>query len=231
MRSAKAIFMKQARDTFKNRMVLIQFIIFPIMAFVMTELIAKADETIPNNMFVTMFAAMFIGMAPLVMTNTAIAEDKEHKSLRFLVMAGVKPYEYLLGIGGFILLASAVVSVIFGLIGDFSAMEFVKFISVLLVGSVASALLGATIGIYSNNQQAATAIGTPIFMILSFSPMIAQFNTFVASITSVFYTQQVNMLVGDFSMDITKPYLIILANIMVLLALFIWSYRKKGLRG
>jgi ABC-2 type transport system permease protein len=230
MRSAKAIFIKQMQDTLKNRMVLIQFIIFPVMAFIMTELVAKADASIPNSMFVTMFAAMFVGMAPLVMTNTAIAEDKEHKSLRFLVMAGVKPYEYLLGIGGFVLLICSIVSVVFGLIGGFVGMEFVKFVSVLIVGSVASALLGSTIGILSKNQQAATAIGTPVFMILAFSPMIANFNETIAKVARVFYTQQVNVIVNDFSTGMLTPFLIILANIIVLTILFVLVYKKKGLK-
>lgn len=230
MRSAKAIFIKQLRDTLKNRMVLIQFIMFPAMAFIMTELIAKANEDIPNSMFVLMFAAMFVGMTPLVMANTAIAEDKEHKSLRFLVMAGVKPYEYLLGIGGFVLLICTIVSIIFGLIGGFEGLMFVKFISILILGSIASTILGATIGILSKNQQAATALSTPIFMILAFTPMIASFNTTIEKIAGIFYTQQVNILVNDFSAGLTKPLLIILTNMAILLILFIIAYKKKGLK-
>ncbi|MDR0928331.1 MAG: ABC transporter permease [Oscillospiraceae bacterium] len=229
MKSASAIFGKQLRDTFKNRMVLIQFIVFPMMAFLMTELVAKADDTIPNSMFVTMFAAMFVGMTPLMM-NAAIAEDREHKSLRFLIMAGVKPWEYLLGIGGFVLLMSSLVSVIFGLISGFAGMELIRLIAVLIIGSIASALLGATIGIASKNQQAATALGTPVFMVLAFSPMIAQFNETVEKVASVFYTQQVNILVNNASANALKPFLIIAANIAVLVILFMAVYKKKGLK-
>jgi len=230
MRSAKAVFIKQLRDTFKNRMMLVQFIIFPIMAMIMTELVAKADSEIPDTIFVTMFAAVFVGMTPLSMTNTAIAEDREHKSLRFLVMAGVKPYEYLAGVGGLVLLICALVSVVFGLIGGFVGMQLVYFVAVLILGSIASTLLGATIGMLSKNQQAATAIGTPVFMTLSFLPMIAQFNETVEKVASVLYTQQVNILVHDFSMNSTKPFLIIMANIVILIALFALAYQKKGLK-
>ena len=231
MNSARAIFIKQLRDTLKNRMVLLQFIVLPIMALAMTELVAKASDTIPDTMFVTMFAAMFVGMTPLVMANTIIAEDRERKSLRFLVMAGVKPYEYLLGIGGFVLLVCSLISVVFGLIGGFSGLDFVKFIAVLVLGAAASALLGSAIGILSRNQQAAAAVGTPVFMVLAFTPMIAQFNTSAARFASVLYTQQVNLLVNDFSLGAAKPFLIILANIAVLAALFALVYNKKGLRG
>jgi len=230
MRSARAVFIKQLRDTFKNRMMLVQFIIFPIMAMILTELVAKADSEIPDSIFVTMFAAMFVGMTPLSMTNTAIAEDREHKSLRFLVMAGVKPYEYLTGVGGFVMLICSLVSVVFGLIGGFEGIQLVQFVAVLMLGSVASTLLGATIGMLSKNQQAATAIGTPVFMVLSFVPMIAQFNQTVEAVAGILYTQQVNILVNDLSINATKPFLIIMANIVVLIALFTLAYQKKGLK-
>ncbi|MDR0983644.1 MAG: ABC transporter permease [Ruminococcus sp.] len=229
MRSAKAIFNKQLRDTFKNRMVLVQFFIFPIMAFIMTELVAKSDDTIPNNIFVTMFGAMFVGMMPLMTSAVAIAEDREHKSLRFLIMAGVKPWEYLFGIAGFFLLLSSIASVIFGLIGGFKGIEFFKFLIVLIIGAVASTILGAVIGIISKNQQAATALGMPVAMVFAFCPMISEFDKTVEKVSSIFYTQQINILVNDFSVSMMKPFLIIAANVVVFAILFIIVYSKKGI--
>jgi len=234
MRSAKAIFVKQMRDTRKNPMVLIQFILFPVITFIMTVMVAMPTDDIPNNIFLSMFAGMFAGMGPLVATAGAIAEDREKKSLRFLVMAGVKPHEYLLGIGGFILLVSAVVSVFFGLIGliaGFSVIELINCILILLLGSATSILLGAAIGILSKNQQTATSISVPVFMVLSFVPMIGQFNDTVAKAAGILYTQQISVIVNDFSAPIVKPILIILANFVVFTALFILAYKKKGLKG
>ena len=231
MKSIKAIFIKQMRDALKNPAVLIQFFLFPIMALIMTELVAKPNDEIPTSMFVTMFASMAAGMTPLVMTSGAIAEDRERKSLRFLVMAGVKPHEYLMGVSGFVLLVSLITSVAFGLIGEFRGVGFIIFVSVLFIGSAASSMLGASIGIFSKNQQASVATSTPVFLVLSFSPMISMFNETIAKITSVFYTQQINTVVNDFSTDLTKPLIIIAANIAVLLILFILAYKKKGLKG
>jgi len=178
-----------------------------------------------------MFAAMFAGMTPLMMTNSAIAEDKEHKSLRFLVMAGVKPSQYMLGIGGFVLLSCSLVAVVFGLIGEFSGFELVKFVFILILGSVASVVIGATVGIFSKNQQAATAIGTPVFMILAFLPMLSIFNDTIRDIANPLYTQQVRMIVNESDMSITtEPLLIILANIAVAFILFVLAYKKRGLK-
>ena len=231
MRSISAIFMKQMRDMVKNRAVLIEIIVFPVLAFILTELVAKPDETIPNSMFIIMFASIFTGMILLMRSAGTIAEDREHKSLRFLVMAGVRPYEYLLGSGGTILVTGAVVSAVFGILGGFSSIEFKIFMAVMMLGTVASMLLGAVIGILSKNQQAASGLGMPIAMILGFSPMISMFNETAKRIFGVFYTLQMDRVVNDFSADHTAPFLIILANIAVLLALFVLAYRRKGLRG
>jgi len=225
------MFKKQFLDTMKNRLILIQFIIMPVMAFLLTELVAKGSDEIPDSMFVTMFAAIFVGMGPLLTTSGAIAEDRERKSLRFLVMAGVRQHEYLLGVGGFVLLVCTIISVFFGLIGGFQGAELIKFILILIFGSATSIVLGATIGIFSKNQQAATAISVPVFMIFAFCPMIAQFNESVERIASVLYTQQINAIVNDISMSVLKPYLIILANLAVFAVLFSLAYKQKGLKG
>lgn len=230
MRSAKTIFLKQTKDMFKNPMVLIQFIIYPAVAIIMTELVAKSNNDIPNNMFITMMAAIFAGMGLVTATAGVISEDIERKSLRFLVMAGVKPYEYLLGTGGFFLLAGVVVSLVFGLTGDFTGTEFAKFLTVMITGTAASIVLGAAIGMLSKNQQAATAISMPIAVIFGFTPMIANFNETVGKAAGFLYTQQLNVIVNDFSANFTKAIMVIGVNIAILTILFVLAYKKKGLK-
>lgn len=231
MRSAKTIFIKQAKDMSKNPVVLVQFIIYPAVAFIMTELIGKSNEDIPNNMFITMMAAVFAGMGLITSTADVISEDIERKSLRFLVMAGVKPHEYLIGTGGFFLLAGTVVSIVFGLIGDFTGTEFAKFLTVMITGTAASIVLGAAIGILSKNRQAATAVGMPVAIILGFTPMIANFDKTIEKAAGLLYTQQINVIVNDFSANFAKAITVIGVNIAILTILFVLAYKKKGLKG
>jgi len=230
MRIIKAIFAKQAKDMLKNPMVLVMFIIFPAVAFIMTHLI-DIDDLPSNNMFVTIMAAVFAGMGLITSAAEVISEDIERKSLRFLVIAGVKPYQYLIGIGGFLLVAGTVTSVVFALIGDFSATEIMKFLAIMVSGVAASILLGATVGIYAKNRQAATSLGMPVAVLVGFTPMIASFNETVAKFAGFMYTQQINVIVNDFSVSIWKPLLVIASNIAVLTILFVIAYRKKGLKG
>ncbi|MCL2518838.1 MAG: ABC transporter permease [Oscillospiraceae bacterium] len=231
MRIIKAIFTKQAKDVMKSPMALVMFFTFPAVALLMTIFVAGSNDDIPQNMFVTMMAAIFAGMGLITSVSDAIAEDIERKCLRFLVIAGVKPHQYLIGTGCFYLLAGTVTSVVFALIGDFTFIETMKFLAIMVSGVAASILLGATIGIYSKNRQSATALAMPASVLVGFTPMLAAFNETIEKFAGILYTQQINVIVNDFSVSIWKPLLVILANIVVLLVLFIVAYTKKGLKG
>ena len=230
MRIIKAVFTKQAKDMIKNPAILIQFIIFPVVAFLMTIFVARSNDDIPNNMFVTMMASIFAGMGLITSMTGIIAEDIERKSLRFLILAGVKPHQYLLGVGGFIMFAGSVTSVIFALVGDFTGTEIAKFLAVMILGVAASVILGATIAMLSKNTQAAGGLAMPVAVIIGFTPMIANFNETVEKFAVILYTQQINTIVNDFTVSPFKPLLIIALNIAVLSVLFIIAYKKKGLK-
>ena len=230
MRSIKAIFTKQAKDLIKSPMALVLFLVFPAVALIMTQLIDVEDFP-NNNLFVTMMAAIFAGMGLITAVADSIAEDIERKSLRFLVIAGVKPHQYLIGTGGFYLLAGTVTSVVFALIGDFTMQETLKFLAIMVSGVASSILLGATVGMYAGSRQKATALGMPVALLVGFTPMIAAFNETVERFAGFLYTQQINVIVNDFSVSLYRPLLVIAANIVVLTVLFVIAYKKRGLKG
>src|SRR5262245_16497524 len=229
MRSIKAVFEKQVRDMIKNKAVLIQFVVFPLVALVFTLLIARPDEHIEDGMFVAMMAAAFAGMTLVLTSSAVIAEEKEEGSLRFLMMAGVKPHQYLLGIIAAFLVFAVLTALLFAAVGQMWGMDLLTFVVVMTLGSAASMVVGATIGLLSPNQQAAAGLGMPVAMLLGFGPMVAMFNDTAERIFNVFYTQQISVVVDDLSASALTPVLIILANLAVLTALFGWAYRSRGL--
>ena len=232
MRSIKAIFTKQAKDMFKNPAVLVMFIVFPAVALIMTVFVPiPMNEFVSENMFVTMMASVFAGMGLITSASAVISEDISGKSLRFLIIAGVKPHQYLIGTGGFYLLAGAVTSVIFNLIGGFTGIEAVKFLSIMITGLAASIVLGMVFGILAGNQHAAASLSMPVAVVVGFTPMIAGFNETIGKFAGVLYTQQINVIVNDFSIDLLKPLLIIAANIAVFTVLFVIAYKKKRIKG
>ena len=76
MNNIIAIFKKQLKDTLKNKAVLIQFVMFPIMTLIMNNAVKMQD--MPENFFVNLFATMYIGMVPLTSMASIISEEKEN---------------------------------------------------------------------------------------------------------------------------------------------------------
>jgi len=230
MNSVGAIFAKQSKDMFKNFGVLIMFIVFPVVGFALTRLIAENSPYIEDTMFIMQMAAMFVGMALILSVATIISEDRENKSLRFLIIAGVKPMTYLLGIGGVIFTFSIVTSGAFAAMSGFEVSGLINFMAVMLSGAIASILLGAIIGIFSKNQQAASGLAMPVGMFLSMGALAAGFNESVARVFSIFYTHQINVLFGDIMGSPLRPLVTIWINIAVLAIIFAIAFKKKGMR-
>jgi ABC-2 type transport system permease protein len=230
MNVIKAIFIKQLKDMSKNPMVLVMFLVFPGVAFLVTIFMPENDM-MPANMIVNMMAAIFAGMGLITAVSAVISEDIEQRSLRFLIIAGVKPYQYLIGTSGVFLIAGAIVSVVFVLIGSFSGIQIVRFLAVMITGTAASIMLGTVIGMWSKNSQTATSLGMPVAVIVGFAPMLANFNETIERFAGVLYTQQINVVTNDYVAGLAIPMLVIAANIAVFITLFIVAYRIKGLKG
>lgn len=229
MRNVAAVFHKQIKDTFKNKEILIQFVMFPLIAFIMEKLIHV--EELPRNYFVNMFSSMFVGMAPLVSIAAVISEEKEKNTLRVLMMSGVKPAEYLLGVGSYIWTACMVGALVMGITGNYKGRDLAVFLAVMGVGILASMLIGAAIGTLSRNQMMATSLTVPVMMIFAFLPMLAGFNDHIKNIARIAYSEQIGILigrVGEFQVG-WENVSVIMGNMLAAVLVFRYAYRKCGL--
>lgn len=226
-----AIFIKQWKDTIKNKAIFIQFVIFPIIALILTETIAKGNSEIPRTYFVVLFATMYAGMVPNVIMASIITEEKEQNTLRVLIMSNVKPLEYLLGVGSYTFLICSLGAVFFGVVGGYRGAELTAFVGILIIGILSSLILGSTIGILMKNQMSANSVVLPVAMVAAFLPMIAMFNETFAKFSRFLYTQQINYLVNDLSRSnfTLERFLIIGVNMIVFLGIFLFAYRKGTL--
>lgn len=230
MKNIGIIFRKTAKDTGKNIALLIQFIMFPLMAVIMENAIQIED--LPEHFFVGMFAVMHIGMAPLNVTTAIIAEEKEKNTLRGLLFGGIRPAEYLIGIGGYVFGTCMVGSVIFAILGGYQGTEFIMFLLIMAVGIIVSMLFGAVIGIRSKSQIAATTIMTPVMMVLAFLPMLSMFNDTIARIADIAYSQQIQLLLNGLAAQTApevKSLIVIAVSVMIAAGMFTCAYRKSGL--
>lgn len=229
MRNASTIFLKQILETFKNKSILIQFVMFPAFAVILENTVKLED--MPAHFFVKLFAVMFVGMAPLTCMSSIISEEKEKNTLRALMMSGVKPGEYLLGVGSYIWLMCMIGAAVFAICGGYQGRELGAFLVIMAAGILLSLLTGAVIGIFCKNQMAATSITVPVMMVFSFLPMISMFNKSIEKIARFTYSQQISLLInGIGSTDVQPESIVIIAvNFLIAAALFCLVFRKKGL--
>ena len=227
MRNVGIVFKKQLMDTLKNKTVLIQFIMFPVMTLIMENAIHIPD--MPENFFTKLFAIMYMGMAPLTSVASIIAEEKEKNTLRVLMMANVKPWEYLAGVGLYVwalCMAGA------GIMSTGLPVENTPFfLGIMAVGFIISVAVGACIGVFSSNQMVATSLFMPVMLVFSFAPMLAMFNDKIEKVARIFYTQQLKLLMNQMSFDGIKKetILVVLINALLGIVLFFAAFKKKGL--
>lgn len=228
MRKTAAIFKKQLKDTIKNKEILIQFLMFPIICLVMTKTVKMPD--LPSNMFVVLFSSMYVGMAPLIAMSSIVAEEKSKNTLRVLLMSNVKAVEYLVGVGSCVMFFCLVGSLAMGFIGGYQGKELLTYLLVMLFGVLISIVIGAAIGTISRSEMHATSITVPIMLIFSFLPMISMFNENVLKISRFTFSQQVNTITEQLSKPIEGfTILVFLVNFVIASIIFIAAYRKSRL--
>ena len=227
MRNIGVIIKKQIKDTLKNKTVLIQFVMFPVLTLIFEHAINIPD--MPELFFTKLFSVMYMGMAPLTAVASIIAEEKEKNTLRVLTMANVKAWEYLAGIGIYvwtICMAGAGV-----MATTLSSGDIPFYLGVMAAGFIISIAIGACIGIIASNQMAATSLSLPVMLIFSFMPMLAMFNDKIEKIAGIFYTQQIRELLGSMTFDgiKTETMLVVAVNALLALILFFVAFKRKGL--
>lgn len=230
MKKAYAIFSKQLKDTWRNKSILLQFVLLPIMALAMGYIMP--EDMISQRDIAAMFTTMYVSMIPIASMCAIIAEEREKGTLRALRMANVNSGQYLIGIGGCLFLESMFGVALFSILGEYAGMDLLQYILVSSIGVLSSLLLGASIGLAAKNQMSATSLSAPLSVILSFMPTLAVMNDEIAKLSKYLYTQQLNNIlqnIGD--TPFTRERLLILfANIAVFCLTFVVVFHKKGLK-
>lgn len=225
----KAIIIKQFKDILKNKSIIVQFVMFPVMSIVLTSSVSVSD--IPGQYFVILFASMYVGMAPIIVLSNIIGEEKENGSLRMLLMSNVKPLEYVLGISFSVMIICILGLFVMAIAGGYLGFELVNFVIIGSIGMIISILLGSVIGLVSKNQMMANSLSVPAMLICSFVPMLSMFNQHIKDFGQFLYTQQINQLfmmipINEFPI---KAMLIIFGNLIVLLIIYIRIFSKRKL--
>ena len=221
MRNIKAVFTKQILSYFKNPSFYAAAAFFMGLTVVFVILVPGVEAVV-----VPQFVTLFTGISMIGTAAGFIAEDRDTMNLRFMGMAGVKPYQYLIASAATLLLISFGALILYGLMGRYSGEEFVLFMAVTMLGAVNSILLGTAFGLHKD----LFGLALPVGLLLGIGPIFADANETLFNIFRLAYTQQVNLTIrAEISFAESLP--IILANMAVLLVLFFVMNGRVGLDG
>ena len=174
---------------------------------------------------------MYVCMAPILILSAIISEEKEKGSLRMLMMSNVKPMEYLLGIGAYVFVFCMAGVLFMGLLGKFSLQELWMFLLLNACGILISSVIGALIGVVSDNQTAASGLSVPAMLLTSFIPMLSMFNASIRNVGKFLYSQQIYEQINNSSTIVlsAQSFVVILINFALVLVQYVYMYRKKQL--
>ncbi|MCL2528658.1 MAG: hypothetical protein FWE42_09605 [Defluviitaleaceae bacterium] len=243
MKNIKAIFFKQFQSLLRNPGMIVQAVLFLILVIIMNFLIGGYEATdcescipayvctqcleedagtdTPDPSLVGLFAVMFVGFAIVGSASALVVEDKTTQNLRFMAMAGVKPWQYLIGtVVGMVIIIIGIL-VLYALVGRYLGVQMIWFMAITGSGALVSVLLGLVVGL-----SKVPGLATLFSLVLGLGPMLSGFNEALARVLRFTYTQQVNLAVSDLGADLTSNFMIIGVNGAVILLLFVWMHRR-----
>lgn len=224
-----AVFKKTLKDMLRNKRQLLLFLIFPIMAHLFGLIIEEGKELFPLT-----FLPMNVMFCSINIMAAVISEEKEKGTLRCLMFANVKPLEYFLGNAIFVLLVTAISSCLFIPLINISGIEYLYFFGFMILSSICSMVLGATIGISVKNQMAANGLCAPVTIIIGMLPTFGAMNESLKGISKLLYSTRFADTVSEI---ITKKpisldygiFLTYIINFIICLVIFSIVYKKKKL--
>ncbi len=230
LKHIKAIFLKQTMDMSQNIGVIMQFAIYPILLGVVILAISSDYREVQPTMEM-MISTSFISITPMLKIRGIISSDKNQNVLRVLIMANVKPMEYILGINIFIVSISICASLLLGLIGGLVGIALLKYVLVMTLGVVTTLVFGSALTLSSSLDSVSGAGIAVIALLNSVLPMLSIFSPTIQKISCFIYTYQINNLIGDIYGNFFdwKRVIIIVSNLVLFFIGFVVSYKKSRL--
>lgn len=224
-----AIFKKTLKDMVRNKKQLLFFLMFPVMTYLFFYSIPE-----DNSIFPIVFLPINILFCSMNIMASVISEEKETGTLRSLIFANIKPFEYFLGNGLFVLLATIISSSLFLPLIKISGINYFYFYLFVSLSSICSMILGATVGIVVKNQMSANGICAPVTVVLGMLPTFGAMNDTFRNLSKVLYTTRFADTVAEITsnVNITVNFEIVLTymiNFIICLVIFAIVYKKKKL--
>lgn len=222
-----AIFKKQFTDKGSLRSVMFQSLFYPL--FVL--LFSLSNDSDAKFHIVAAMTPMFIGSTPMLTVNNIVREDRSSGALRALMLASVKPLEYMTAIGMFMLITASAASLIIGIVGGLTGSKLFYFFAATAVGCLLTVMLACVFSLRKNSNTNAVMLINVVSVINGLIPTLELFYPSINTVTRFWYTQQVKTVITSLYTesfnDLIFSFAVIAANLAIFVAIFVIVYRKN----
>ena len=171
LRVIRAMINKEKTDILRNKKMLIIMFIFPVIYLFIT--FAGIQEFKGDG---SAFVLMHSIMVPIQIIASIVAEEKEKRTFKMLMMSGVRAFEYIIGIMVIVMMFLVFGMVIFDQTGATKNSDTFEAVIVNMIAFILSMMIGFIIGVISDNQVSVGAVSLPVTLIIFFMPIVGMFN-------------------------------------------------------
>ena len=232
MRNTLAVFCKQWLDSSTVKSIVVQVLFYPAILLLFSFGDSFREES-THLAVLSAIAPVFIGSSPMLTVNSLIRDDKYSGALRALLLASVRPKEYMTGICLFMLVISAITSVLIGLTGGLPLQALPLFILAMTLAALLTVLLGCAASLKGANISNAAVLLSVFSLVNGMLPILETVYPAIHVITRFWYTQQIKDIIVNLCAGHTESLLlafcIIGMNLLLILVALFFIYRKSRL--
>ena len=229
IRNIVAVTYKQWLDASSVKSIVAQFLLYPALLLVFSI----GRDTSARMLMLSILAPMFIGSSPMLTVHSLIREDKTSGALRAMMLAAVRPGEYMAGVSGFLLGISALSSVLIGILSGLPPRALLLFTPTMILASLLTLLLGCAASLHAANQSNAVLFITVLSLLNGMIPVLETVHPAIHPITRFWYTQQIRDMILSLSLGQTETlplaFGVIGVNLAVILLALTIAYRRTRL--
>lgn len=233
VRKIRILYVKDFMDLFKNASVLVSCMI-PVLFMLLYKNMTFGDAHMPEEFLIKLGMVFNLGMVPMMIISTTVAEEKEKNTMRTLMLSNISGLEFfiakMLVPVTFLVVTDVLIYQIVGMDGKY----FAGFMVFNFLGSVSMVMIGAVIGILARDQMSAGVYQVPAMLILFLPSVFSSMNGTIEKLARFVPTEAVSNL---FFAQLGEAYTsagsvfsvaVLLGWSMLATGVFVIMFRKKG---
>ncbi|MBO5111689.1 MAG: hypothetical protein J6D21_13360 [Clostridia bacterium] len=229
VKNVAAVAYKQWLDASAVKSIAVQFLLYPVLLWIFT----LGRDSAARTTLVAVLSPMLIGSSPMLTVHSLIREDKHSGALKALMLASVRPGEYMAGVSLFLIGISALASAFMGILGGVPIHTLLWFILAMTLTSTLTILLGCAASLRTANQSNAVLFISVFSLINGMIPALEALHPTIHTVTRFWYTQQVKDMTlrfcGGHADTLLFGFGVIGINLLLILSALFFTYRKTRL--